>query len=73
MSNDLTTGGTRAARGPGKRRPIPTLALTGAIQPWTVRLGRSRPNWEVRGVFGGGRLIDQFGQRALADCSAATS
>ena len=29
-------------------------------------LGRSRPHWEVHGVFGDGRLIDEFRQRALA-------
>src|SRR5512133_2938528 len=31
-----TTAEPRAARGPRKRKPIPTLALTGAIRRWTV-------------------------------------
>lgn len=34
-----TTAEPRAARGPGKRKPIPTLALTGAIRRWTVQWG----------------------------------
>ena len=35
----MTTGETRSARSPGKRKPIPILALAGAIRPWTVRFG----------------------------------
>jgi hypothetical protein len=31
-----------------------------------VYLGPVAPHWEVHGVFGGGRLIDEFRQRALA-------
>src|SRR5829696_381643 len=44
----LTTAEPRAARGPGKCKPIPTLALTGAIRLLTVRwsqtLHRLRPS-----------------------------
>ena len=31
-----------------------------------VYLGPVAPHWEVHGVFGDGRLIDEFRQRALA-------
>ena len=31
-----------------------------------VYLGPTAPHWEVHGVFGDGRLIDEFRQRALA-------
>ena len=31
-----------------------------------VYLGPVAPHWEVQGVFGDGRLIDEFRQRALA-------
>ena len=31
-----------------------------------VYLGAVAPHWEVRGVFGDGRLIDEFRQRAVA-------
>ena len=31
-----------------------------------VYLGPVSPHWEVHGVFGDGRLIDEFRQRALA-------
>ena len=31
-----------------------------------VYLGPTSPHWEVHGVFGDGRLIDEFRQRALA-------
>ena len=31
-----------------------------------VYLGPVAPHWDVHGVFGDGRLIDQFRQRALA-------
>jgi hypothetical protein len=31
-----------------------------------VYLGAVAPHWEVHGVFGDGRLIDEFRQRALA-------
>ncbi len=31
-----------------------------------VYLGPVAPHWEVHGVFGDGRLVDEFRQRALA-------
>ena len=34
-----------------------------------VYLGPVAPHWEVHGVFGDGRLIDEFRQRASPDCS----